>query len=76
MELQYIADIPDEDIFLCHAHGHGKTSVLAQVLLLAVDRDEIFGFRQAVNQLQLLLAGMAGNMHLVHGFVNHRAALL
>ncbi len=46
------------------------------VLLFPVDRNEIFGTGQGLHQLQFLLAGMAGNMHLVHGFVNNGTILL
>lgn len=50
--------------------------MLAQVLLLAVHRDEVLRLRQRLNKLQLFLTRVAGNVHLIHGFVHHIAAAL
>ena len=44
------------------AHLAGQLGVELQVALLSVDRDEEFGLHQAVDDLQLLLAGVAGHM--------------
>ena len=71
-ELQHIADVPDEDVLPGHAHGHGQARVLAQVLLLAVDRDEVLGLCQGLHHLQLLLAGV----DVVHALVDDGAVLL
>lgn len=50
--------------------------MLAQVLLLAVHRDEVLRLRQRLNKLQLFLTRVAGNVHFVHRFVHHIAAAL
>ena len=44
--------------------------MLFQLLVLAVHRQEVLGRRQREHQLLLLLAGVAGHMHVVHGFIN------
>ena len=45
--------------------------MLAQMLLLAMDRDKIFRLDDPKHQLLLLLAGMAGNMNVIHLFINN-----
>ena len=76
VDLDGVADIADEDVFRRHAHAHRNARVLAQVLLLAVHRDEILRLRQRLNDLELLLTGVARNVHLVHRFVHDVAAAL
>ena len=41
-----------------------------QLLVLAVHRQEVLGRGEGQNELLLLLAGVAGHMHVVHGFIN------
>ncbi len=60
------AVIGDEYILLGDTHTQRETRVLSQVLELAVNRNEIFRLDDAHNHFQLLLAGVAGDMNLVH----------
>ncbi len=45
--------------------------MLFQLLILAVNREEVFRPCQREHQLLLLLTGVAGHMHIIHGFVNY-----
>ena len=76
VDLDSAADIADKDMLAAHAEKLRELGVLAQMLLLAVNRDEILRTRQAVHDLELLLAGVTGNMYVVHALVDHLAAAL
>ena len=70
-QLDHPADVADEDVPGVHAHLAGQLGVELQVALLSVDRDEEFGLHQAVDDLQLLLAGVAGHMEGELPLVDH-----
>ena len=76
IDLQHIADVADIDIGGVHSHRDGQPCIFTQVLLLAMERDEIFRLCDALDDFEFLLAGVAGHMHFIHGFVNHFAAPL
>ena len=50
--------------------------MLFQLLVFPVHREEILWLRQRQHQLLLLLAGVPGDMHVVHGFINDLRAKL
>ena len=74
VHLDHLPDLRDDDVLAGHAHGFGQLRVLPEHAVFAVDGDEILRLHQRVNQLQLLLAGVAGNVHLRHGLVHHLRA--
>ena len=48
--------------------------MLLELLVLAVHRQEIFGLGQGEHQFLLLLAGVAGHMHIIHTLVDDLCA--
>ena len=51
VDLHHAADIPDINILLGNPHAFRQLGVLMQVLLLAVNRNEIFRLGQALHEL-------------------------
>ena len=70
-QLEDGADFTDEDVLGVHTHGLSQLAVDLQHTLLTVDGQEELGPDQTVDDLQLLLAGMSGNMETFALFVNH-----
>ena len=62
--LDDLADLRDDDVFRPGAQRLGQLRVLPQLRILAVDGQEILGLDQRVQELDLLLAGVAGDVHL------------
>ena len=65
-----LADLGDVDVLGRDAQALGGHGVLFQLLVLAVHRQKELGRGEGENELLLLLAGVAGNMHVVHGFID------
>ena len=65
-----------QDIFLGYSQLTGESRVFHQMLLLAVKRDKVFGLNNAHHKLKLFLAGVTGNVNVVHTLVNHVCAAL
>ena len=61
-QLDDAADLRQHNVLPVHAHLHGQIHVAAEHLLLPVEGDEEPGLGQGVNDLQLLLAGVAGDV--------------
>ena len=61
---------------LVDAHLFGDEGIFAQVLIFAVHRQDELWLGQRHHQLLLVLAGVAGNMDLIHLFVNNLRAQL
>ena len=74
IQLDHVADLRDHHVVLRHAQLLGQLGVVVQVAVLAVHRNEELRAQQRVNQLQFLLAGVSGDVHLGQGFVDHVAA--
>ena len=68
--------VADDNVLRGGSHLLGHPGVGLEVALLPMDRDEELGPDQGVDDFQLVLAGVAGHMHFIHGFVNHFAAPL
>ena len=64
-------DVGDQDVLGVHAHLTGDGGVLLQVALFAVEGDEETGLHQGVDDLQLLLTGVAGDMESLQLVVDH-----
>ena len=64
------AVLGNEDVAGGNAQRRGGQGMLFQLLVLAVHGQEILGPGQGEHQLLLLLAGVAGNMHIVHALIN------
>ena len=60
----------DQDVAGGDAQTGRREGVLLELLVLAVHRQEIFGLGQSEHQFLLLLAGVAGNVHVVHALVD------
>ena len=58
-----LPDLRDEDVVVLDAHALSQRRVAVQVPVFPVDGDEVLGTRQREHQLQLLLAGVARNVH-------------
>ena len=69
------ADVADDDVAGLHAHLAGQLGVDLQHALLAVDGDEELGLDQGVDDLQLLLAGVARNVQGALPLVEHLGPL-
>ena len=67
--------VSHDDVVGLHAHALGHPLVDLQHALLAVEGDEEPGLRQRVDDLQLLLAGVAGHMQHVGLVIHHVRAL-
>ena len=74
-QLDDLADVADEDVSGVHAHLLGQLGVDLQVALLAVDGDEELRLDQRVDDLQLLLAGVAGDVEGPRPLVDHFGSL-
>ena len=61
---------------LVDAHLFGDEGIFAQVLIFAVHRQDEFGLGQRHHQLLLVLAGVAGDVHVVHLLINDLRAQL
>ena len=61
-ELNHPAHVGDDDVLRRGAHLLGHFGVGLEVALLAVDRDKELGPNQGVDDLQLVLAGVAGDV--------------
>ena len=64
------AVLGNEDVAGGNAQRRGGQGMLFQLLVLAVHGQEILGSGQGEHQLLLLLAGVAGNVDIVHAFVD------
>ena len=69
------AVVGDGDVIAVHAHLLSQLAVDLQHPLLTVERDEEPGLRQGVDDLQLLLAGVAGDVEHIRPVIDHRSAL-
>ena len=76
IKLYNIAYIAYKYIFMIHSHLICKLSVLSQMLLLAVNRNEILRLYNAVKYFKLLLTGVTRNVNLVHRLVDNLTASL
>ena len=65
------ADVGDDDIFGIHAHLAGQSGVLLQVPLFAVDGDEVAGLGEGVDDFQLFLTGVAGDVKAFQFVIDH-----
>ena len=74
-ELDHPADVADDDVVGGHPHLLGQLGVDLQMALFPVDGDEELGLHQAVDDLQLLLAGVAGHMEGQRPLVDHLGSL-
>ena len=74
-QLDDLAHVPDHDAGRAHAHLPGQLRMDLQHPLLAVDRDEEPGLDQGVDQLELLLAGVAGDVQTLGLVVDDLSAL-
>ena len=63
-------------MILRYTHAYRELAVLLQVLVFAVYRDKELRLRQRDHHFQLVLAGVAGYVNLVHRLVNYLGALL
>ena len=70
-ELEDGADFADVNVPGVHAHGLCQLGMELQMPLLAVDGDEEFGLYQPVDDFQLLLAGVAGDVKSLALFIHH-----
>ena len=68
-DLDHPADIADVDVLRRHTHRHRERTVLLEHLLLAVDGNEVLRLDQRMDELQLLLARVTGDVHLVHALI-------
>ena len=64
----------DEDVAGGDAEACGGEGMLFQLLVLAVHRQEILGPGQGEHQLLLLLAGVAGDVDIIHALVDDLCA--
>jgi hypothetical protein len=76
IQLQHTADIHYKDVFIGHPQFVYQLSMLFEMLVFPVYRHEILGTGKAVYKLQFLLAGMAGYMYVIQGFVDYACAFL
>ena len=65
VHLQHVAGLQHENILFRNAQILGDLRLRLPVLVLAVDRHRIARLHKAVDQLDLLLTGMSGNMHIL-----------
>ena len=70
-ELKDLTDVRDENILRVHTHRLRKPRVRLQVPLLAVERNEEARMQQRVHDLELLLAGVAGDMQALELIVDN-----
>ena len=70
-ELQHLAQLQDDRIVCGHAHLHRDFGMALQHSVLAVHRNEVLRPHQRLHELELLLAGMAGDVHIRDAVVNH-----
>ena len=72
---KYLADVGNEDVLGIHAHRLGQTGMRLQMALLAVDGDEEAGLQKPMDDLQLLLAGVAGDVQALELVIDDLCAL-
>ena len=70
-DLDDLADVADDDVPGVHAHLLGQLGVNLQVALFAVNRDKESGLDQGVDDLQLVLAGVAGDVERPGPLIDH-----
>lgn len=68
---QHPADVGDKHVLGGDTHGDGHVGMLFQMAEFTVERDEVLGLDQAQHQFQLILAGVAGDVDVVHLLVNY-----
>ena len=68
------AVLRDEDVAVGDAQAGRGEGVLFQLLVFAVDRQEILGSGQGQHQLLLFLAGVARDVDVVHALIDHLGA--
>ena len=73
--LDDLADVRNDDPLRGHPHLLGQLGVLLQVPLLAVHGDKVLGLAQGMDDLQLLLAGVPGDVQPFQLVVDHVGAL-
>ena len=77
IQLQHISGMKDENVVLRNAQGRGNIRLGFHMTVLSVNRDRIFRMHQRIDQLDLLLAGMAGNMNILENHVgSHHGQLV
>ena len=74
-QLEHLADVRDEDILCVHAERLRKPRMRLQMALLAVERNEKARMQQRVHDLQLLLAGVTGDVQTLELVVDDLCAL-
>ena len=65
IQLQHVAGLQDKDVFLRDAQIPCDIAVRDEVLVFAVNRDRILRLHQRIDQLEILLAGVTGDMHIL-----------
>ena len=65
VQLQNISGRKDENILLRDSQIFHNMLLCSQMTVLTMDRNGIFRFYEGVDQLDLLLAGMSGNMDIL-----------
>ena len=68
-ELDGLAVLEDEDVLRLQADVGGQAAVLHEHPELAVDGDDVLGLRQVEHELELFLAGVAGDVGTLDGVV-------
>ena len=74
-ELNDPADFADEDAPGVHAHVAGELGMGLEVPLLSVDGNKELGLDQSVNDFQLFLAGVAGDVQGEFSLIDHLGIL-
>ena len=74
-DLHGVAVFADDDIFALHSHGHRQVLVKLQHALLAVERDKVLRTRERVNDLELLLTGVTGDVKHIGAVIDDLDAL-
>ena len=65
VQFQYISGRKDKDILFRNSKIFHNMFLCSQMTVLTMDRDRIFRFYKGVDQLDLFLAGMSGNMDIL-----------
>ena len=73
VDLEDVAIGEDEGVAFGHADALGKTRVGDEVAVLAVDGDEVLGLEDALDDLELVLAGVAADVDVLDAVVRTRA---
>ena len=75
VDLEDITVGEDEGVAFGHAHTLREAGVGDEVAVLAVDGDEVLGLEDALDDLELVLAGVATDVHVLDAVVEDAGAL-